>query len=321
MGNSLDGRSAPRDVSDLVVHSGLPVAQAPAVSVGMGSVEVKRMQSELQELRERLAALEGGPTIIADSPFRSTLPVELREQLEPLYAQDLPWKRTGKTKLVEGRQVPLIERDMDAVAARQDEVVRLGSVVSLRDYERVVYIDVGARTPGSSVIPFVASYPWQGRTVDMVYAWEADKRFWPMYTADRFDVPVTLIQAAAALHNGTVSFSPINMGFVTEDEQPAGGGSNDEGRVPALDFISWLQARVTKDDFVVMKMDIESSEWDILSKMLSTHTLSLIDELFVECHHWAWNRPAILSSKSFTRSMCVDLVQQLRRYTFAHEWY
>ena len=54
--------------------------------------------------------------------------------------------------------------------------------------------------------------------------------------------------------------------------------------VPSLDFALWLSTHVKPQDFVVVKMDIESMEFELLPHLIRRGVAPLIDELFVECH-------------------------------------
>ena len=54
--------------------------------------------------------------------------------------------------------------------------------------------------------------------------------------------------------------------------------------VQAIDFNAWFKGRHRKNDFTVVKMDIEGAEYDVLGKMMDQDTLKDVDELRVEYH-------------------------------------
>ena len=60
---------------------------------------------------------------------------------------------------------------------------------------------------------------------------------------------------------------------------------NDTEQVRIIDFSRWLRATVVANDFVVVKMDIEGSEYEVLPSLLRTGTIRLIDELMLEVHY------------------------------------
>ena len=56
-------------------------------------------------------------------------------------------------------------------------------------------------------------------------------------------------------------------------------------QVPLLNFSRWLQQNVVAEDFVVVKMDIEGSEYEVLPSLLRSRAVTLVDELLLEVHY------------------------------------
>jgi FkbM family methyltransferase len=54
--------------------------------------------------------------------------------------------------------------------------------------------------------------------------------------------------------------------------------------VPCIDLSKFVESNTDKDDFIVMKVDVEGAEYDILDKMLEEGTLHRVNHLFVEFH-------------------------------------
>lgn len=54
--------------------------------------------------------------------------------------------------------------------------------------------------------------------------------------------------------------------------------------VQCIDFSKWMTENVDKDDHIIVKMDIEGSEYYVLDKMLKDGTIKLVDLLYVEWH-------------------------------------
>lgn len=52
----------------------------------------------------------------------------------------------------------------------------------------------------------------------------------------------------------------------------------------AFDFSGWVQQTIKDNDKVVMKMDIEGSEYYVLPKMIKDGSINLVDKLIVEFH-------------------------------------
>lgn len=54
--------------------------------------------------------------------------------------------------------------------------------------------------------------------------------------------------------------------------------------VMSIDFSLFLKNVATKDDFVVVKMDIEGAEFAVLQSLIDTSAYELIDHLYCEYH-------------------------------------
>lgn len=54
--------------------------------------------------------------------------------------------------------------------------------------------------------------------------------------------------------------------------------------VNAIDFSSWVSSNFDKNDYIIVKMDIEGAEYEILKKMLVENTIDYINEFWVEWH-------------------------------------
>ncbi|CAM0145076.1 unnamed protein product [Urochloa decumbens] len=199
---------------------------------------------------------------------------------------------------------------------------------------RYVYVDVGARSYGSSIGGwFRKHYPKQNHTFQ-VYAIEADPAFHAEYSVKK---GVTLLPYAAWVKNETLKFE-INGDPGKEDEAKANGrgmgrirpavGNKMSGEVrsvPAFDFAEWLRQTVTEQDYVVMKMDVEGTEFELIPRMFDTGAICLVDELFLECHYNRWQKccPGERSPKyENTYEECLDLFSSLRESgVLVHQWW
>jgi FkbM family methyltransferase len=61
-------------------------------------------------------------------------------------------------------------------------------------------------------------------------------------------------------------------------------GKENNLKVQCIDFSKWLYNNITKDDYVVLKMDTEGAEYEIMPKMIQDKTIDLIDVLYLEWH-------------------------------------
>ncbi|KAJ4704326.1 Methyltransferase [Melia azedarach] len=212
----------------------------------------------------------------------------------------------------------------------------LTSMADISFKNRYVYVDVGARSYGSSIGSwFRKQYPKQNKTFE-VYAIEADKTFYEEYKLKK---KVTLLPYAAWVRNETLSFE-INhdpgqeeevvkgrgMGRIQPVQSLSDGGSDSEvDRIQGFDFADWLKKIVTDKDFVVMKMDVEGTEFDLIPRLFETGAICLIDEIFLECHYNRWQKccPGERSPKyEKTYDQCLELFTSLRQSgVLVHQWW
>ncbi|KAL6896676.1 hypothetical protein ACP4OV_007248 [Aristida adscensionis] len=209
----------------------------------------------------------------------------------------------------------------------------LPSLADISFKRQYVYVDVGARSYGSSIGSwFRKQYPKQNHTFQ-VFAIEADPAFHSEYAVKK---GVTLLPYAAWVKNDTLKFE-INGDPGKEDEpkangrgmgriRPTAGKMSGEVRsVPAFDFAEWLKQTVSEQDYVVMKMDVEGTEFDLIPRLFDTGAICLIDELFLECHYNRWQKccPGERSPKyENTYEECLELFSSLRESgVLVHQWW
>lgn len=212
------------------------------------------------------------------------------------------------------------------------------SMVDIRFKSRYVYVDVGARSYGSSIGSwFKKQYPKQNKTFE-VFAIEADKAFHEEYKIKK---KVHLLPYAAWVRNETLSFE-INhdpgkeveakamgrgMGRIQPVKKSSSSSSlaGEVNLIQGFDFADWLKKSVRERDFVVMKMDVEGTEFDLIPRLIKTGAICLIDELFLECHYNRWQRccPGQRSQKyNKTYNQCLQLFTSLReRGVLVHQWW
>ncbi|KAM7467927.1 hypothetical protein LguiB_015489 [Lonicera macranthoides] len=211
----------------------------------------------------------------------------------------------------------------------------LTTMADINFKERYVYIDVGARSYGSSIVSwFKKQYPKQEKFFE-IYAIEADRSFHEEY---KYKKGVKLLPYAAWVKNETLSFE-INYGpgFNSTKETGKNGGmgrirpaqsssiNGDVDRIEGFDFADWLKKTVSEKDFVVMKMDVEGTEFDLIPRLLETKAICLIDEIFLECHYNRWQIccPGVRSTKyEKSYGQCLELFNSLRKWgVLVHQWW
>lgn len=204
--------------------------------------------------------------------------------------------------------------NMAAELARHSvrHIVYLPSLIELT-HPRKFYIDAGGRAFESSTggwfLPIYTATNPRARDFHIIafepdplyrHEWEgrANIEFYPYAVSDR---------------NGTANFGSKWLTIVDRTGVPtARAPGQEEHNVTTIDFSDLLKRRVNKDDFLVVKMDVEGAEWLVVPKMIEEGTIYLIDELFLECH---------AGYREKKRADCLDLIVTLRNMgIYAHEW-
>jgi FkbM family methyltransferase len=60
-------------------------------------------------------------------------------------------------------------------------------------------------------------------------------------------------------------------------------------KVQTIDFVKWLKDNISKDDFVLIKMDIEGVEFKVLPRIIENS--EYVNEMFIEFHYNRWMKP------------------------------
>ncbi|CAN6846430.1 unnamed protein product, partial [Brassica oleracea] len=249
------------------------------------------------------------------------------------------WIPGYKTDLIRDAE-PLIQEEplkpWITLKRNIQNVKYIPSMVDIRFKSRYVYVDVGSRSYGSSIGSwFKKQYPKQNKTFD-VFAIEADKAFHEEYKIKK---KVQLLPYAAWVRNETLSFE-INhdpgkeveakamgrgMGRIQPVKKSSSSLAGEVNLIQGFDFADWLKKSVRERDFVVMKMDVEGTEFDLIPRLIKTGAICLIDELFLECHYNRWQRccPGQRSQKyNKTYNQCLELFTSLRQSgVLVHQWW
>lgn len=78
--------------------------------------------------------------------------------------------------------------------------------------------------------------------------------------------------------------------------------------VPCFDFSRFISENFSKDDNIIVKMDIEGSEYDVLEKMVADGTIEYINHMSVEWH------ARFFTNKEETEKREANLIEKLKTY-------
>ena len=278
---------------------------------------------------------------VLDTSQPSIREIVLKKDIEILeHGESSPGKKCSvpghKQEIIRNAE-PLIEEEplkpWITLKRNIKNIKYLTSMVDVSFKQRYLYVDVGARNYGSSIGSwFKKQYPKQNKTFE-IYAIEADKAFHGEYGLKK---GVTLLPYAAWLRNETLFFEITRDPGKKVQERGRGMGriqpvqssasyAADYDKVEGIDFANWLKRTVSERDFVVMKMDVEGTEFHLIPRLIETGAICLIDELFLECHYNRWQRccPGQRSSKfQKTYAQCLNLFSSLRNSgVLVHQWW
>jgi len=83
-------------------------------------------------------------------------------------------------------------------------------------------------------------------------------------------------------------------------------------KVPCIDFSKWIINNFSKDDFIVLKMDIEGAENDVLKKMIDDGSIDYIRIAYIEPHNknsaYAQNKNHMLGMKNLEIRSAIEWV-------------
>jgi FkbM family methyltransferase len=147
-----------------------------------------------------------------------------------------------------------------------------------------VYIDCGAYN-GNTIKNFLLN-PQYGSKYK-IYAFECN----PVFKNFNYGNNVIIINKACWIYDGEISFyinpkSPKIEGPSIYKEKVTGGLDKEHPiSVPCFDFSTWLINTFSKEDYIVIKMNIEGAEYDVLEKCINDKSINLIKELYVKFHY------------------------------------
>lgn len=194
-----------------------------------------------------------------------------------------------------------------------------GAKVDLNKRARRVYIDLGANAFHTSVQWFSRMYPCD------------------FTEAHAFEVSPGLFKIPQPGFDETSNWAPKNPQSIRVQRTPQvpdwmvkrlklyNTYVSDSDGANSINITRWMKEdlKLTKDDAVVVKMDIEGAEWPILQRwLLDPEMPEIIDELFVEIHYHHESMLAFHWGQ-FTRSReeALRLIASLRaKGFFIHPW-
>lgn len=147
-----------------------------------------------------------------------------------------------------------------------------------------VFIDCGANI-GQSVKAWYHSNPDAAEYE--IYSFEASSRLMNKLKSN-VDIysNVSIINKAVWIHNLGVQFNDCgNESSSTEPDKKSGGSIKVDSPVfPSIDLSEFIKNNFSKEDKIILKIDIEGGEYHVIPHLVSTGALKYIDEIYLELH-------------------------------------
>ena len=92
---------------------------------------------------------------------------------------------------------------------------------------------------------------------------------------------------AVWIYDGEIDFylAAISDGNSLFKDKKTGGIDREHPiKVACIDFSKWVQSTFNKDDYIILKIDIEGAEFKVLDKMIRDGSIEYINSAYVEWH-------------------------------------
>lgn len=119
---------------------------------------------------------------------------------------------------------------------------------------------------------------------------------------------ITTINKAVSDNDGTTSFYSCGKehkesATITKEKHSPFIDSQCEKQVQCIDLSSWIKENFSKDDFIVLKLNVEGEEYKVIYKMINDGTIYYINDLYVD---WHYNK-----MEGFTKDRHDELVNKI----------
>ena len=151
---------------------------------------------------------------------------------------------------------------------------------------RNIYIDCGGHT-GQSIERFVKSKFYKKDKYEM-YSFEPIEHLSAVYR-DREDI--NFIGKAVWIKDGFVDFfiskkKKMSQGSSLIKEKTSGKLDKENPvNIPCIDLDKWIKENFSKDDNIILKMDIEGAEYEVLQHMIDNGSIKYLNRLYMEFHY------------------------------------
>ena len=150
--------------------------------------------------------------------------------------------------------------------------------------KKKIFIDCGSNA-GNTIELFLNNF--ESSEEYEIFAFEPNKKLTKNYNYEN----TTLINKAVWIKNENKDFYIGRKGQFTNSRLVDFIKGRNRGKfyskpivISCIDFSAWVKDNLSKEDYIIVKFDIEGSEYDVLRKMIEDDSISYIDEIYVEFH-------------------------------------
>lgn len=142
------------------------------------------------------------------------------------------------------------------------------------------FIDLGYNL-GQSVDFFTKLIPDSNEYT--IYAFEPDSRNNSKFN---YSLPINYYKQAAWIYDGTIKFYLGNSSFAStiNPTKTTNISTNNYIEVDCIDLSNFIISNFDKQDYIILKVDIEGAEYELLEHLIKTKAIEYVDDLFVEFH-------------------------------------
>ena len=156
-----------------------------------------------------------------------------------------------------------------------------------------VFIDGGANV-GQSTDAFLSQWP-HSEEFD-IFMFEPTKGSCRLLNLNYVskNSKITLEKKAMWIKDGTINFftkGDLSQGnTLSEEKTKKEKRQYTKQEVQCINLSRWIQDSFSRDDFLILKMDIEGAEYEVLEHLSKSGALEMIDVLFMEIHGLKCNK-------------------------------
>lgn len=177
------------------------------------------------------------------------------------------------------------------------------------------YVDLGCYN-GDTILQFYQHRNLPAPQDDFqIYAFDPNPLFKPIWEKLTKAFPNVNFSNKAAYTDNKVRKFTIDTNYLaygsTLEESKVNWGVGEIVEAECFDFSEWVKQ--FKDDYLIVKMDIEGAEFPILEKMLKNDTVKYMNQLWVEVHP---NKV-----REYTTTYSYELIEKVRKHTEVTLWH